>query len=109
MISEISNSYVWDDKARARGEDKPLKKNDHHGDTLRYGYYTYKLHSFAGSSAISNTVPGILTQHLSKQKMEEMEILEEDYWQKHLSRFGWRRNRIPGGNSWLKRKRVIQQ
>lgn len=29
-------SYVWDDKAAQRGEDKPLKVNDHGCDALRY-------------------------------------------------------------------------
>jgi PBSX family phage terminase large subunit len=28
--------YVWDPKAAARGEDKPIKANDHHCDALRY-------------------------------------------------------------------------
>jgi PBSX family phage terminase large subunit len=39
LISEMS-SYVWDDKARLRGEDKPLKLNDHGNDALRYGLRT---------------------------------------------------------------------
>lgn len=29
-------SYVWDPKAAARGEDKPVKQNDHHMDGDRY-------------------------------------------------------------------------
>lgn len=29
-------SYVWDEKATARGEDKPLKENDHQMDADRY-------------------------------------------------------------------------
>jgi PBSX family phage terminase large subunit len=29
-------SYLWDEKAAERGEDKPLKKNDHHMDSDRY-------------------------------------------------------------------------
>ncbi|NRD80295.1 PBSX family phage terminase large subunit [Bacillus sp. BRMEA1] len=32
-------SYVWDEKAAKRGEDKPLKENDHSLDALRYGIY----------------------------------------------------------------------
>ena len=108
LISEVSNSYVWDDRARLRGEDKPLKKNDHRSDALRYGYRTYKLHSFSGSSATSVAVPGILTQHLSTQrdKVNDYIANREDI---PNGRFGWRRNRIPGGNSWLKRKRISQQ
>ncbi len=30
------SSYVWDDKAADRGEDKPIKQNDHHMDADRY-------------------------------------------------------------------------
>lgn len=29
-------SYVWDEKAAKRGEDKPIKQNDHHMDADRY-------------------------------------------------------------------------
>lgn len=34
-IAELS-SYRWDPKAQARGEDKPVKQNDHAMDALRY-------------------------------------------------------------------------
>jgi PBSX family phage terminase large subunit len=33
-------SYVWDARAQAHGEDKPLKKHDHCLDMLRYALYT---------------------------------------------------------------------
>lgn len=33
-------SYVWDEKAQKRGEDKPLKQNDHTCDRDRYGIFT---------------------------------------------------------------------
>ena len=39
LIQEMS-SYVWDSKAKNLGEDKPLKKNDHLQDALRYLCYT---------------------------------------------------------------------
>ena len=29
-------SYVWDEKASQRGEEKPVKENDHGADALRY-------------------------------------------------------------------------
>ena len=29
-------SYVWDEKAAQRGEEKPVKQNDHAMDALRY-------------------------------------------------------------------------
>jgi PBSX family phage terminase large subunit len=34
---EEMQSYVWDEKAQERGEDKPLKQRDHGPDTCRYG------------------------------------------------------------------------
>lgn len=34
------NSYVWDEKAANRGEDKPIKENDHAMDAVRYYCYT---------------------------------------------------------------------
>lgn len=33
---ESVSVYAWDSKAQAKGEDKPLKENDHHADALRY-------------------------------------------------------------------------
>lgn len=36
LLDEIPG-YVWDEKAQARGEDKPHKQNDHGVDALRYG------------------------------------------------------------------------
>ena len=35
LIGELQG-YVWDDRAQARGEDKPVKVNDHAADGLRY-------------------------------------------------------------------------
>ena len=35
LISELQ-SYVWDDKASERGEEKPVKQQDHGPDALRY-------------------------------------------------------------------------
>jgi len=34
------NSYIWDAKASARGEDKPIKQHDHAMDAVRYFCYT---------------------------------------------------------------------
>ncbi|WP_276916964.1 PBSX family phage terminase large subunit [Aneurinibacillus aneurinilyticus] len=39
LIREFS-SYVWDEKAQKRGEDKPVKDNDHALDALRYAVHT---------------------------------------------------------------------
>ncbi len=44
-------SYVWDEKAADRGEDKPIKQNDHCMDALRYFCYT-KLRKSAGVSIL---------------------------------------------------------
>jgi len=35
------SAYIWDEKAQhSRGEDKPIKQNDHASDAERYGLYT---------------------------------------------------------------------
>lgn len=46
LIKEFS-TYVWDEKAALRGEDKPKKLNDHCLDSARYSAYT---HFFTRSS-----------------------------------------------------------
>ena len=58
LIKEFQ-SYVWDDKSLKTGEDKPLKKNDHALDALRYAIYTH----FFGKSG----------QRLSARDIDEME------------------------------------
>jgi phage terminase large subunit len=35
VLRELS-SYVWDEKAQERGEDKPIKAHDHTLDAIRY-------------------------------------------------------------------------
>jgi len=39
LLREIAG-YIWDDQAQKRGEDKPLKQNDHALDALRYALHT---------------------------------------------------------------------
>lgn len=39
LLTELP-SYAWDSKATAKGEDKPVKQNDHFCDALRYGVAT---------------------------------------------------------------------
>ncbi|EIW20723.1 MULTISPECIES: PBSX family phage terminase large subunit [Pelosinus] len=34
------SAYIWDEKAQDKGEDKPIKQNDHASDSERYGLYT---------------------------------------------------------------------
>lgn len=43
LIKEFS-SYVWDSKKQDKGEDAPMKQNDHALDALRYALYTYLPH-----------------------------------------------------------------
>jgi PBSX family phage terminase large subunit len=51
-LREMS-SYIWDEKAQQRGEDKPVKDNDHCLDALRYA-----IHSSIGDNlAWSNERP----------------------------------------------------
>ena len=39
LLREI-HSYVWDDKARRKGEERPVKDHDHAMDALRYLCHT---------------------------------------------------------------------
>lgn len=41
LIDELMG-YSWDPKAQERGEDKPIKQNDHGCDALRYGLMAYE-------------------------------------------------------------------
>lgn len=41
LIDELQG-YMWDAKAQARGEDKPVKTKDHSADALRYGLMAYR-------------------------------------------------------------------
>lgn len=41
-LREEIPGYVWDDKAAGKGEDRPLKVNDHAVDALRYGVRNMK-------------------------------------------------------------------
>ena len=43
-------SYVWDEKAIARGEDKPVKVMDHAMDAVRYFVNLYGLFKSQGMS-----------------------------------------------------------
>lgn len=45
-IREIE-SYVWDSKASEKGEDIPMKKDDHCLDAIRYAIYTHKVPVYA--------------------------------------------------------------
>ncbi|WP_445506803.1 PBSX family phage terminase large subunit [Niallia sp. 03190] len=47
------SSYIWDAKAADRGEDKPVKQNDHHMDSDRYFVSTIIFAPKAGISSSS--------------------------------------------------------
>jgi PBSX family phage terminase large subunit len=43
VLIEQMQSYAWDSKASDRGEDKPIKKDDHCTDSLRYSLTPFML------------------------------------------------------------------
>ena len=45
LIREIE-SYVWDSRAAEKGEDRPLKKDDHQIDAVRYVFFTHKVAAY---------------------------------------------------------------
>src|SRR5260221_7093986 len=45
LIKEIQG-YVWDESAARKGEDEPMKKNDHAIDALRYAIATHKVNTY---------------------------------------------------------------
>lgn len=57
LLREFS-SYVWDGKASNRGEDKPLKENDHALDAVRYGIYTRENNDTRIDSATARLLRG---------------------------------------------------
>lgn len=50
MLRKEIISYVWDPKAQKKGEDKPLKENDHAVDALRYVILAIRKRLFSGSA-----------------------------------------------------------
>jgi PBSX family phage terminase large subunit len=50
------SAYVWDSKAQRKGEDKPLKENDHAMDALRYWIYTLYRTAPAPGRVVSRPV-----------------------------------------------------
>jgi PBSX family phage terminase large subunit len=52
LVRELE-SYVWDSKAAERGEDKPMKKDDHCIDALRYPIYTHKVPTYQPYANVS--------------------------------------------------------
>lgn len=50
LIAELSG-YVWDTKKQERGEDSPVKRDDHGVDAFRYGLYTGHRFGMPGAGA----------------------------------------------------------
>ena len=42
----LAEGYVWDDRLAKKGEDAPLKINDHAIDCLRYCVFTHKIPTY---------------------------------------------------------------
>jgi len=53
-IQQLS-TYSWDPKAQERGEDKPVKKNDHAPDALRYAI----MRAMRGTASVSSKPAGL--------------------------------------------------
>ena len=66
LISEIE-TYRWDDKAANRGEDKPIKENDHALDAMRYALVSewYKKEG-----------PGLSPEELERFRLEASGVLK---------------------------------
>lgn len=56
LIREIE-SYVWDSKAAERGNDEPIKKDDHAVDALRYVIASHKVPSYRSHFSQEENVP----------------------------------------------------
>lgn len=68
LIREIE-TYVWDPKCAEKGDDEPLKKDDHAVDALRYAIMTHK--------------PAVFNQDAYNRKLEQ-QLRQQN------SSFGWR-------------------
>ena len=44
LFKELA-SYIWDDKASSKGEDKVIKEHDHAMDSMRYFVYMVLRHN----------------------------------------------------------------
>ncbi len=66
LIEEMQD-YVWDEKAQERGEDKPLKVNDHGPDALRYGILTNRAvwAKWVKTENEEKLKPGLLPQNIA--------------------------------------------
>jgi len=66
LIEELQD-YVWDEKAQERGEDKPLKVNDHGPDALRYVILSIRpvWHRWIEDLKDEKIEPGLLPENIA--------------------------------------------
>jgi len=62
LIREIEG-YSWDTKAAERGEDKPIKKDDHITDCLRYCLASHKVSTYKPFKQEENAQMGFGTRY----------------------------------------------
>jgi len=62
LIKEIG-TYVWDAQAAQRGLEKPVKKNDHLNDSLRYGLVTHFGPKLGGSGMSPEDYRNLKQEH----------------------------------------------
>lgn len=105
LISEISNSYVWDNRARCRGEDKPLKKNDHRSDTLRYGYVSWLHNKYNAIGITHEDKENFHRGNSLKKNIESLQQTDEDF--QDLRRFAWRGLRRTLHKNFFKRRNIL--
>ncbi|SFE90246.1 PBSX family phage terminase large subunit [Peptostreptococcus sp. D1] len=68
------STYIWDEKAAARGEDKPVKEHDHCLDAIRYFIHTIIFNGKPAiySKEVTNTGLGIIKHVQSDKKIKEV-------------------------------------
>lgn len=68
LIDELQG-YAWDPKAQQRGEDKPVKQNDHAADALRYGLMAYRREITERVMEIGRKKPQVAPDRLAMARL----------------------------------------
>ena len=68
LIDELMG-YSWDPKAQERGEDKPIKKNDHSCDALRYGIMAYRCEIIRSVIEFGNERTSLASDRLAMARL----------------------------------------
>lgn len=69
LITEL-RSYVWDEKAAERGEEKPVKQLDHGPDALRY-YIMTKLPAWRRECICQNAGITVVYELIQSKRMSQ--------------------------------------